>query len=123
MLPTSKEVVVIVVVASADLDIHIRGVVVIHGATLIFRIEIFYDDAFQPRGLLQLQFRTQEPVFEVVAEIAVTTLAEVGHHRVVLEELVGIESYVPCRLVEIQAHHPGAQLIALHILEAAVVGI
>ena len=51
------------------------------------------------------------------------TLIIMRQHGVVLKELVGINAQVPCRLVNVKARHPTAQVVARSILKVAISSI
>lgn len=71
MLPSGEDIMVIEVVSTADMLGASDGMVVIERSALVFGIEIFHDDVFQPRAVAQVEFSTEHPVLEVVEKVVV----------------------------------------------------
>ena len=106
---------IVIVVAAAEMVGHIRRSVVIDGAALIFRVEIFQDDAAHPVAFLQLHLCSHHDVLERIVEVAlllllhevlafgIAIIVEEEHLRMVFKVMVGIERSTPSRHVVVQA--------------------
>ena len=78
MLPTSKQIMIVVVIASRNLITDCWGMIMIDRTSLIFRGDILQDDIIEPSGILQSEVESQLPVFKGIDKITL------GDHRIPL---------------------------------------
>ena len=74
MLPARGDMVIVVIVTTAQMVLPRHVMVMIDRTALILRVEIFEDDIAQPRTILQVQFTAKHNILEIVEHIAMFLL-------------------------------------------------
>ena len=113
VLVAGVEVVVVVVVHTADLVGYLRGLVVVDGAALVGGVEILVGEGREPAAVVELEVDAPEAVVPSVLE---------EHLGVVFEEVVVVKAEAPALALVVEAEEPAAQGVARCVGVAIAIG-